>query len=226
MDLLKRSAAECIGTLILVFLGCGAVCIGADLLGIAIAFGLAVTVMIYAIGTISGCHINPAVSAALCAARKFPVKDTIAYCAAQFLGAALGAGLILLVMGMDALSISGLGMTAPAAGVSAFQAVLAEFIGTFILMLVIMGVAVDRRAPAGFAGIAIGGSVLAAILAVGAISGGSLNPARTFGPDLMALFFAGSDALWTTFPLYIAGPVLGAVCAALLYCRMAGRENC
>ena len=227
MDLLKRSIAECIGTLILVFIGCGTVCVlGVDLLGIAAAFGLAVTIMIYTIGAVSGCHINPAVSIALCAAKKFPVKDTAAYCTAQFIGASLGAGLIILVMGMDALTSGGLGMTAPAVGISVFQAVLAEFIGTFILMMVIMGVAVDRRAVSGFAGLAIGASVLAVILVIGKISGGSINPARTFGPDLMALIFSGSDALWTTFPIYVIGPILGAVCAALLYCKMAGKDNC
>ena len=227
MDLLKRSIAECIGTLILVFIGCGTVCVlGGDLLGIAAAFGLAVTIMIYTIGAVSGCHINPAVSIALCAAKKFPVKDTAAYCTAQFIGASLGAGMIILVMGMDALTSGGLGMTAPAVGISVFQAVLAEFIGTFVLMMVIMGVAVDRRAVSGFAGLAIGASVLAVILVIGKISGGSINPARTFGPDLMALIFSGSDALWTTFPIYVIGPVLGAVCAALLYCKMAGKDNC
>ena len=227
MDLLKRSIAECIGTLILVFIGCGTVCVlGGDLLGIAAAFGLAVTIMIYTIGAVSGCHINPAVSIALCAAKKFPVKDTAAYCTAQFIGASLGAGLIILVMGMDALTSGGLGMTAPAVGISVFQAVLAEFIGTFILMMVIMGVAVDRRAVSGFAGLAIGASVLAVILVIGKISGGSINPTRTFGPDLMALIFSGSDALWTTFPIYVIGPILGAVCAALLYCKMAGKDNC
>ena len=227
MDLLKRSIAECIGTLILVFIGCGTVCVlGGDLLGIAAAFGLAVTIMIYTIGSVSGCHINPAVSIALCAAKKFPVKDTAAYCTAQFIGASLGAGLIILVMGMDALTSGGLGMTAPAVGISVFQAVLAEFIGTFILMMVIMGVAVDRRAVSGFAGLAIGASVLAVILVIGKISGGSINPARTFGPDIMALIFSGSDALWTTFPIYVIGPILGAVCAALLYCKIAGKDNC
>ena len=227
MDLLKRSIAECIGTLILVFIGCGTVCVlGGDLLGIAAAFGLAVTIMIYTIGAVSGCHINPAVSIALCAAKKFPVKDTAAYCTAQFIGASLGAGMIILVMGMDALTSGGLGMTAPAVGISVFQAVLAEFIGTFVLMMVIMGVAVDRRAVSGFAGLAIGASVLAVILVIGKISGGSINPARTFGPDLMALIFSGSDALWTTFPIYVIGPILGAVCAALLYCKMAGKDNC
>ena len=227
MDLLKRSIAECIGTLILVFIGCGTVCVlGGDLLGIAAAFGLAVTIMIYTIGSVSGCHINPAVSIALCAAKKFPVKDTAAYCTAQFIGASLGAGLIILVMGMDALTSGGLGMTAPAVGISVFQAVLAEFIGTFILMMVIMGVAVDRRAVSGIAGLAIGASVLAVILVIGKISGGSINPARTFGPDLMALILSGSDALWTTFPIYVIGPILGAVCAALLYCKMAGKDNC
>lgn len=228
MDLLRRSLAEGIGTLLLVFLGCGTVCMlggSGDLFAVAAAFGLAVTVLIYTLGAVSGCHINPAVSLALCAVRKFPVKDTAVYCAAQCIGAFLGALLIIAVMGMGALTVNGLGMTAPAPGVSIFQAFLAEFVGTFVLMLVLMGVAVDRRASPGFAGLAIGGTVLAVILAIGNISGGSINPARTFGPDMAALIFTASDALWTTFPLYIIAPVLGAVCAAFLYRMIAGREN-
>ena len=228
MDLLKRSLAEGIGTLLLVFIGCGTVCMlgeSGDLFGIAAAFGLSVMVLIYTLGAVCGCHINPAVSVALCAVRKFPVKDTAAYCAAQCIGAALGALLLIAVMGMEAVTVGGLGMPAPAPGVAYFQAFLAEFIGTFVLMLVIMGVAVDRRASPGFAGLSIGGAVLAVILVIGNISGGSINPARTFGPDLIALLFAGSDALWTTFPLYAAGPVLGALCAAFLYRGIAGREN-
>lgn len=229
MDLLKRALAEGIGTLLLVFIGCGTICMlgeSGDLFGIAAAFGLAVMILIYALGTVCGCHINPAVSVALCAVRKFPVKDTAVYCAAQCIGAVLGALLIIAVMGMESLTISGLGMTAPAPGVSLFQAFLAEFVGTFVLMLVIMGVAVDSRASPGFAGISIGGAVLAVILVIGNISGGSINPARTFGPDFVALLLSGSDALWTTFPLYVAGPVLGAVCAAFLYRMIAGKENC
>ncbi len=228
MDLVKRAAAELIGTMVLVFIGCGSVCIlggVGDLLGISIAFGLAVTVMIYTIGVVSGAHINPAVTIALCAVRKFPIKDTVVYCIAQLIGAVIGAALLILIMGMDALTVGGLGATAPAAGITIWQALIAEIVGTFILMLVIMGVAVDRRAAPGFAGLAIGGTVAAVIIAIGNISGGSINPARTFGPDFIALLFGGSDALWTTFPIYVIGPVVGAVLAAFCYLLVAGKEN-
>lgn len=226
MNLLKRSAAEFIGTLVLVFVGCGCVALyQGDLLGIAAAFGLAVAVMIYAVGSVSGAHINPAVSIALCAVRKFPLKDTIAYIIAQMLGAFAGVLLIVLIGGTGVIE-TGLGATSPAPGISVWQALAAEVIGTFILMLVIMGAAVNRRAPAGFAGIAIGSTVFSVIMVIGTVSGGSLNPARTFGPDLVNLIFAGSDALWTTFPLiYILGPVLGAVLAAFVYRFVAGKEN-
>ncbi|HJJ33850.1 MAG TPA: aquaporin family protein [Methanocorpusculum sp.] len=226
MNLPGRFAAEFIGTLVLVFVGCGCAALyGGDLLGIAAAFGLAVAVMIYAVGSVSGAHINPAVSIALCAAHKFPLKDTIAYIIAQLLGAFAGALLIVLVGGSGVIE-TGIGATAPGLSISLWQALAAEFIGTFILMLVIMGAAVDRRAPAGFAGLAIGGTVFAVIMVIGAVSGGSLNPARTFGPDLVNLIFAGSDAIWTTFPLiYIIGPVLGAVAAAFVYRLVAGKED-
>lgn len=225
-DLLMRSIAEFVGTLVLVFIGCGSVCIlggVGDLLGIATAFGIAVIIMIYAVGTISGAHINPAVSIGLCAIKKFPVKDTVAYVIAQCLGAFVGALLIVAVMG-DMSIAAGLGATAPVGDTIWWQALIAEIIGTFVLMLVIMGVAVDKRAPAGFAGIAIGGAVLAVIIAIGNISGGSINPARTFGPDLVNLIFAGSDALWTTFPIYVAGPIIGALIAVFLYKLFAGKD--
>jgi len=248
MDLFKRCLAELVGTLLLVFIGCGSVVImlmlaagtttsstfdigiGAlggmgDWFGIAAAFGLTVAIVIYALGTVSGAHINPAVSVALCAIRKFPVKDTICYIIAQCIGAFLGAALLYLIIGPDSLSVGGLGATAPFPGISLWQALLAEIVGTFVLMLVIMGVAVDKKAPAGFAGLAIGAAVIAAIIATGNISGGSINPARSFGPDLMALIVSGSDALWTTFPIYVVGPIIGAVLAAFFYIFVAGKPE-
>ncbi|MDO5844305.1 MAG: MIP/aquaporin family protein [Methanocorpusculum sp.] len=223
MDLLKRSVAELVGTLVLVFIGCGSVWfIGNDLFGVAAAFGIAVAVMIYAVGSVSGAHINPAVSIALCAIKKFPVKDTIAYVIAQCIGAFIGALLLVAIGGA-----AGIGATAPAEGFTIWQALIAEIIGTFVLMLVIMGVAVDRRAPAGFAGLAIGGAVLAVIIAIGNISGGSINPARTFGPDLAALIFgnANAAALWTSFPIYVIGPIVGALLAVFLYKAIAGKQD-
>ena len=248
MELFKRFLAELIGTMILVFIGCGSVVmmlmlaagttpsssfdigIGAlggmgDWLGISAAFGLAVATVIYALGTVSGAHINPAVSIALCAIRKFPLKDTIVYVIAQCIGASVGAALLFLIIGPESLSVGGLGATAPFPGISLWQALLAEIVGTFVLMLVIMGVAVDKKAPAGFAGIAIGAAVTAIIIATGNISGGSINPARSFGPDLMGLIISGSDALWTTYPIYVIGPIVGAVLAAFFYVFVAGKPE-
>jgi glycerol uptake facilitator protein len=248
MDLGKRFLAELVGTMILVFIGCGSVVmmlmlaagtttstsfdigIGAlggmgDWLGISAAFGLAVATVIYALGTVSGAHINPAVSIALCAIRKFPVKDTVVYVIAQCIGASIGAALLFLIVGPESLSVGGLGATAPFPGISLWQALLAEIVGTFILMLVIMGVAVNKKAPAGFAGLAIGAAVTAVIVATGNISGGSINPARSFGPDFMRLILSGSDALWTTYPIYIAGPIIGAVLAAFFYEFVAGKPE-
>jgi glycerol uptake facilitator protein len=240
MNLLKRSLAELVGTMLLVLVGCGSVCILlmlaagtappnefgigigtfgglGDWLAVGVAFGLIVSAIIYALGGISGAHINPAVSIALWATKKFPTKDAGAYVIAQFVGAFIGSALFFLIAGPNSLAIGGLGATAPFPGISIWQAALAEIIGTFILMLIIMGSAVDKRASPGFAGLAIGMTVAAVILAIGNISGGSINPARSFGPDMMALIVNGSPALITTYPLYLIAPIIGAVLAAFFY---------
>jgi glycerol uptake facilitator protein len=188
-----------------------------DWLAVAAAFGLIVSAMIYTLGGISGAHINPAVTIALWATKKFPAKDALGYIIAQFIGAFIGAALFFTIAGPESLSIGGLGATAPFPGISIWQAVIAEIIGTFILMLVIMGAAVDKRASPGFAGLAIGMTVAAVIIAIGNISGGSINPARSFGPDLMALIVNGSTALITTYPIYLIAPIIGAVLAAFFY---------
>jgi len=240
MNLCKRSLAELVGTMLLVLVGCGAVSILlmlaagtappngfgigigtfgglGDWLAVGAAFGLIVSAMIYALGGISGAHINPAVTIALWATKKFPSKDALGYIVAQFIGAFIGAALFFLIAGPDSLAIGGLGATAPFPGISIWQAALAEIIGTFILMLVIMGAAVDKRASPGFAGLAIGMTVATVIIAIGNISGASINPARSFGPDLMALIVNGSPALVTTFPIYLIAPIIGAVLAAFFY---------
>jgi glycerol uptake facilitator protein len=240
MNLVKRSLAELVGTMLLVLVGCGSVSILlmlaagtappnafgigigtfgglGDWLAVAAAFGLIVSAIIYTLGGISGAHINPAVTIALWANKKFPAKDALGYVVAQFIGASIGAALFFIIAGPDSLAIGGLGATAPFPGISVTQAVIAEIIGTFILMLVIMGAAVDKRASPGFAGLAIGMTVAAVIIAIGNISGGSINPARSFGPDLMALIVNGSTALITTYPIYLIAPIIGAVLAAFFY---------
>jgi glycerol uptake facilitator protein len=125
---------------------------------------------------------------------------------------------------MGAVTVGGLGATAPFPGIGYLQAILAELVGTFLLMLAIMGVAVDRRAPSGFAGLIIGLTVAGVIVTIGNISGSSLNPARTFGPYLGDLLMGGTN-FWMFFPIYIIGPIVGAVLAALAYNYMTSEEQ-
>ncbi|WP_292517122.1 MIP/aquaporin family protein [Methanoculleus sp.] len=235
----KRSVAEAVGTFILVFFGAGAavvtlmlasgttpstpfnVGIGAlgglgDWLAIGLAFGIAIAGAIYALGGISGCHINPAVTIALFATGRFPGREVIPYIIAQLLGAAAASLLFAWVVGPDAVTIGGLGATTPFPGIGYLQAIVIEAVGTFLLMLVIMGAAVDERAPPGFAGLAVGLIVAGIITTIGNLTGASLNPARTFGPYLGDWLLAGQN-LWTFFPIYIVGPIVGAVLAAFLY---------
>ncbi|NLW76694.1 MAG: aquaporin family protein [Methanomicrobiales archaeon] len=239
MNLIKRSVAECIGTLFLVYFGAGAAAITlmiasglqtpnpfnigigglgglGDWLAVGLAFGFVIAAVIYGLGRISGAHINPAVTIALWATKRFPTKDMVWYVVAQIIGASLGSLLFAASVGMDAVTIGGLGATAPFPGISYGQAILAEFIGTFVLMMAIMGAAVDRNAPSGFAGLVIGFTVAGVIITTGNIAGSSLNPARTFGPYLGDLLLGGSN-LWGFFPIYIIGPILGAICAAFFY---------
>ncbi len=238
IGLMKRSLAELIGTFALVFIGAGAVVITlllaegqtnkggfnvgigygglGDWLAIGLAFGFIIMCMIYVFGHISGTHINPAVTIALWATKRFPSSDVIPYILAQLIGATLGSLCLLAVLGTRAVTIGGLGATAPFEGVTYFQAILSEGIATFLLMLTILGVAVDRRAPGQFAGFAIGMVVTVDIIVTGNISGSSLNPARTFGPYLVDTLFGG-PSLWNFFPIYIIGPIVGALVAAFLY---------
>lgn len=244
MNLTKRAAAECIGTLFLVYFGAGAAAITlmiasgsnpstpfnigigalgglADWLAIGLAFGFAIAAVIYGLGRVSGAHINPAVTIALWATKRFPTNDMVVYVIAQIIGASLGSLLFAATAGMDAVTIGGLGATAPFPGITYGQAILAEFIGTFILMTVIMGAAVDKKASPGFAGLVIGFTVAGVIVTLGNVSGASLNPARTFGPYLGDLLLAGTN-LWAFFPIYVIGPILGAVCAAFFYDWVSG----
>jgi len=238
MTLAKRFTAEVLGTFILVFFGPGAavitlmiangadkpnefnIGIGAlgglgDWLAVGMAFALAIAAVIYSFGRISGAHINPAVTVALWSIGKFPGREVVPYIVAQLIGAAVGSLLFLACVGPAAATIGGLGATAPFPGISYGQAILAEAIGTFLLMLVIMGVAVDERAPPGFAGLVIGLTVGGIIITIGNITGSSLNPARTFGPYL-GDSLVGTN-LWQYFPIYVIGPIAGAVAAAWMY---------
>jgi len=236
ISLLRRSIAELVGTYVLVFLGTGAVVttvllmkgwtpyagnsfnIGINIsawFAIGMAFAIAVAAMIYTFGHISGTHINPAVSIALWATKRFPTRDMVWYIVAQLIGATLASLTIVGILGSRAVG-TGLGATAMFSGVSYGQAILCEAVATFFLMLAIMGTAVDKRSPAGFAGLIIGLVVAADVTVVGNITGSSLNPARTFGPYLVDLLCGGAN-LWWQYPIYLIGPILGALVAAFLY---------
>jgi len=236
----KKFFAELLGTFFLVFLGTGSAVVtllisdelalgnaGIGVLGglgdwiaIALVFGLTVMIGIYVFGKISGAHFNPAVTIGLLVTKNIALIDSIYYIIAQVIGACLGSIALYLCLGASAVTIGGLGATAPGLGVGYFQAMFAEFIGTFFLMMVVMGVAVDKKAEPGFAGISIGMTVAAVIAVLGAFTGASINPARTFGPYLMDMILGGQN-LWGFFPIYLVGPILGAICAAFAYAYLA-----
>lgn len=217
----NKYLAELIGTFVLVFMGCGsAVIAGKEVgfLGIAFAFGLSVLVMVYAIGPISGCHINPAITIAMLVNGKITSKDAMIYIIVQCIGAIIAAALLLAVMtGNPAYNIAtnGLGQNgyaeASPGGFSMMSGLIAEVILTFIFLTVIFG-ATSRAAPAGFAGLAIGLSLTLIHIVGIPVTGVSVNPARSIGPALLVGGTALSQ-LW----LFIIAPVIGAVLAAFVW---------
>lgn len=205
----KRVVAEFVGTFALVLAGCGAVVVNSQTGalghgGVAATFGLIIGVMIAATGHISGAHFNPAVTIAFASARHFAWRDVPAYLAGQF-GAAVSAAMVLRVMFGN---VASLGATVPAGTVG--QSLVLEALLTFFLMFVIIAVATDSKAAGQLAAIAIGGTVALSALWGGPISGASMNPARSFGPALIA-------GVWDAHWLYWLGPIVGAVVAALVY---------
>jgi aquaporin NIP len=218
-DLARRAAAEGFATFALVFAGCGAIVANThshgDLgaVGIALVFGLVIMVMVYATGHLSGAHINPAVTVAFTVTRHFPPRDAVIYVAAQLAGATAGALLLLAIWtGRPA----DLGATLPSVGTG--SALLYETVLTAFLMFVIMAVATDTRAVGAAAAIAIGGTVGLDALFGGPVTGASMNPARSFGPALAA-------GEWTSFWIYVVGPVIGAAAGAMAYQLVRGAEQ-
>jgi len=222
----KKYLAELIGTFVLVFMGCGSAVLanslmglsGVGLVGIAFAFGLSVLAMAYAIGGISGCHINPAVSLSMLAAGKMKAKDTVAYIIAQCAGATIGAAVLYLIaLGNPSYSLAtyGLGQngygSASPGGFSLASAFIAEVVLTFIFLLVIHG-STSEKAPKGFAGMSIGLSLVLIHIVGIPITGTSVNPARSLGPALIV----GGTALSQLWLFWIA-PIIGAVLAAAVY---------
>jgi len=214
--LARRALAEAIATFALVFAGCGAIVANAARggtlggVGIAATFGLVIMAMIYATGHLSGAHVNPAVTIAFAATRHFPMREAAVYVPAQLVGAVLGATLLRAVWPDEPAQ---LGATLPSVGsVSAFAYELAL---TALLMFVIVAVATDTRAVGAAAAIAIGGTVGLDALFGGPVTGASMNPARSFGPALVA------DE-WRSFWVYVAGPLAGALVGAIAYQAVRG----
>ncbi|CAN5403281.1 aquaporin Z [soil metagenome] len=223
---ITRYLAELIGTFCLVLFGCGAAVIaganvegvgasGIGLLGISLAFGVSVVVMAYAIGPISGCHINPAISISMLAAGKLSIKDCLGYVVAQCIGAVIASGVLYLLMsGKPGFSMGEYALGANGWGeqylgkYSMQSAFIAEAVFTFIFLIVIYGTTAKRANPA-MAGLAIGLSLTLIHLVVIPITGTSVNPARSLGPAL----FAGGLALHQLW-LFIVAPILGGLVAA------------
>lgn len=225
-NVFSKLGAEFFGTLVLVLMGCGSAVIagangttGVGLLGISFAFGLSVIAMAYAIGHISGCHINPAISIAMVVAGRMKANEAIIYIIAQVLGAIAGAGILLLIAsGKDGYSLgtNGLGQNGYAGSSPAHYNLLAGFIAetvfTFIFLLVILGSTSTKNIHGGFAGIAIGLSLVLIHIVGIPVTGVSVNPARSIGPALM-VGGAAISQLW----LFILAPVLGGVLSAVVW---------
>ncbi len=230
MSLTKRSIAELIGTFWLVFGGCGIAVLAAGIpnvgigyLGVSFAFGLTVLTMAYAIGAISGCHLNPAVLFGLCAAKRFPAKELPSYIIAQVLGGALGETVLYVIASgvstfkLGGFASNGYGEHSPH-GYSLMACLVAEIVLTFMFLFIILG-ATDRRAPQGFAPIAIGlGLTLIHLIGI-PVTNLSVNPARSTGPAL----FVGGWALSQLWLFWIA-PIAGAVLAGFVYNIVAAEE--
>jgi aquaporin Z len=219
---MKRYLAEFVGTFVLVFASCGSAVLAGDkigFLGVSLAFGLSLLAMIYAIGPISGCHINPAVTLGVLISKKMDARYAAGYVLAQVLGAIVAAGLLLLIAkgvpgGYDpslaGFAANGYGEHSPGQ-YNLLSALLVEVVLTFFLVFTVLG-ATDLRAPVGFAGIAIG-LVLTLIHLVGIpVTNTSVNPARSIGPALFVGGWALSQ-LW----LFIIAPLIGAALAAAIY---------
>jgi aquaporin Z len=232
MPLGKRAIAEFIGTFWLVFGGCGSAVLaaafpnlGIGFAGVALAFGLTVLTMAYAIGHISGCHLNPAVSVGLVVGKRFPASNLLQYVIAQVLGGIAGAAVLYVIAsgkaGFDlagGFASNGYGAHSPG-GYSMTACLTAEVVLTFMFLVIILG-ATDRRAPQGFAPIAIGlGLTLIHLIGI-PVTNLSVNPARSTGPAL----FAGGWALEQLWLFWLA-PIVGAAIAGVVYQAVAGEAE-
>ena len=224
MSITKRATAEFFGTFWLVFGGCGSAVLaaafpnlGIGFLGVALAFGLTLLTMVYTIGHISGCHINPAVSVGLWAGKRFPASDLLPYIVAQVAGAIAAAGVLYIIAsGKEGFSLAGgfasngYGVHSPG-GYSLLACFVAEVVLTMFFLLIILG-ATDERAPKGFAGLAIGLGLTLVHLFLIPVTNASVNPARSLGPAV----FVGGWALGQLW-LFWTAPFVGAILAGTIY---------
>ena len=217
--LARRAFTEAVATFVLVFAGCGAIVANSErdqalgTVGIAAVFGLVILAMIYATGHLSGAHLNPAVTVAFTATRHFPLRDAAAYVPAQLVGAVAGAAVLRSVWNGTP---ADLGATVPT--VDATAGLTYEILLTAVLMFVIVAVATDTRAVGAAAAIAVGATVGLDALFGGPVTGASMNPARSFGPALVA-------DQWHDFWIYVVGPIAGALLGALTYQVIRGRAG-
>ena len=213
---IKKYIAELIGTMVLVLMGCGGAVVAGYAtgnVGISFCFGLAVLAMVYTIGSVSGCHINPAITISMLVAGKISIKDTVFYIVFQCIGAVVGAGILFSILSGNTayrLAVNGLGANSFST-YSLTSVLLAEIVLTFIFVLVVHG-STNERVPKGFAGIAIGLTLVLIHLVAIPIDGTSVNPARSLGP---ALFVQGTalNQLW----VFWVAPIIGGIIAAIVW---------
>lgn len=223
-----KYVAELFGTMVLVLIGCGsAVIAGGNIgfLGISFAFGIAVLVMVYTIGPISGCHINPAITISMFAIGKINFKDTVFYVLFQIIGAIIGAAILFFIAsGLDGYSAAVNGLGQNGYGIhspgkySMISGLIAEIVFTAIFLFVILG-ATHKNALSGFAGIAIGLALFLIHIVVIPITGTSVNPARSIGPAL----FVGGEALSQLW-LFIVAPIIGGLIGAFIWKIFFGKD--
>ncbi len=219
--------AEAYGTFLLTFVGIGAITVASDAnlfpigptlgLGfIGLAFGLALVAGIATVGSVSGAFFNPAITVAAFAAGRLPRSRVVPYVVAQFVGATLAALVLYALVGKGAAVAANLGSTLPNLSLSTpvFSAVLAEIVGTTFLTMTVLG-STDPDSSVSWGSLGIGLTLAGTIWALGAVSGASLNPARSFGPAFVSLLFSNTPML--DYWIYVVGPVLGALLAAMLY---------
>ena len=213
---MKKYFSECIGTAVLVLMGCGtAVISGGNLVATSLAFGLAIIAMAYVIGDISGCHVNPAVSLAMLISKKISIKDFALYVVSQIIGAFIGAGILYFILnstnlGVEALGTNGYGESS-ALNVSAVAAFIAEIVLTFIFVYTILGVTSDEK-KSSVAGIVIGLTLTFVHLIGINLTGTSVNPARSLAPAVIK----GGEALKQVW-VFVLAPLVGAVISAVTY---------